>query len=177
MNPSPPVIRRAGPADAAVLSSLADRLFVQTFVEELKVPYPQADLEAFLAYANAPEAMARRLADPAFGVWMAEAGGEAVGYALAGAADIDFPGLEPAHGMLHRLYLAPAWRGAGLAGPLLNTALDWLETTYGSRPWLTVFSLNLRAQAFYARHGFERVGEYDYPVGGWTDREFVMRRR
>ncbi len=54
--------------------------------------------------------------------------------------------------------------------------LGWLIDTYSARPWLVVFSENHRAQRFYARYGFAKVGEYDYPVGEWTDREFVMRK-
>ena len=30
--------------------------------------------------------------------------------------------------------------------------------------------------ALYERHGFGKVGEYDYPVGAWRDREFIFRR-
>lgn len=170
------VIRRAVPADAQALSGLADRLFVQTFVEELAIPYPKADLESFLAYANGPNAMARRLGDPAVGVWLAEHEGRVVAYAVAGPADLPHPDLEPWHGMLSRLYLEPEWRGQGLAAPMLREALSWLEACYSPRPWLTVWIGNHRAQRFYARHGFEACGECDYPVGTWIDREIVMRR-
>jgi GNAT superfamily N-acetyltransferase len=172
----PPAIRRAAPADAAVLSALADRLFVQTFVEELAIPYPKADLAAFLAYANSEEAMGRRLADPAVAVWIAEHEDRAVAYAVGGPADLPHPGLERQDGMLHRLYLEPEWRGRALAGPMLDEALAWLEAHYSPRPWLTVYRDNVRAQRFYARRGFDLRGECDYPVGTWIDREFVMQR-
>jgi ribosomal protein S18 acetylase RimI-like enzyme len=78
--------------------------------------------------------------------------------------------------MLYRLYIARGLHGQGLAQSLMDAVLAWLVETYSARPWLVVFSENLRAQRFYARYGFEKVGEYDYPVGEWTDREFVMRR-
>jgi len=171
-----PVIRRAVPADAEALSALADRLFLQTFVEELKIPYPVADLAAFLAYANGVDAMDRRLRDPDVGLWIAEHDGQAVAYAMAAEADLPHPDLKLWHGMLSRLYLEPAWRGQGLAAPMLEAALAWLAETYSPRPWLTVWEGNHRAQRFYARHGFEACGACDYPVGAWIDREIVMRR-
>ncbi|MDY6925211.1 MAG: GNAT family N-acetyltransferase, partial [Pseudomonadota bacterium] len=35
---------------------------------------------------------------------------------------------------------------------------------------------NAKAQAMYAARGFEKVGEYQYPVGDWLDDEFILRR-
>jgi ribosomal protein S18 acetylase RimI-like enzyme len=172
-----PALRRAGPHDADTLSALANLTFMQTFVEDLAVPYPKADLDWFLDYANSPAAMAGRLADPATGVWLAELAGVAVAYMIAGPADLARDDLEPSDGMLHRLYLERSARGHGLGNRMMDEALVWLEAAYSARPWLVVFSENLRAQRFYARYGFEVCGEYDYPVGNWLDREYVMRRR
>ena len=171
------VIRRAVAADADQLSALANRTFIETFVEDLAIPYPKADLDWFLGYANSPAAMAARLADPKSAVWLAEDGGEAVGYMVAGPADLARDDLEPSDGMLHRLYVVRPAQGQGLAARMMDKALAWLTQTYSARPWLVVFSENVRAQRFYARYGFEVCGEYDYPVGSWLDREFVMRRR
>ena len=171
------VIRGAAMTDAVALSALANRTFIETFVEDLAIPYPEADLGGFLAHANSLEAMERRLADPAIGVWIVEQGGQPAGYAIAGPADLDFDGVQLSDGMLYRLYIQRGLHGQGLAQRLMDAVLAWLLATYGARPWLVVFSENHRAQRFYARYGFEKVGEYDYPVGEWTDREFVMRRR
>jgi ribosomal protein S18 acetylase RimI-like enzyme len=43
--------------------------------------------------------------------------------------------------------------------------------------WIGVWSENLGAQRFYARRGFEKVGEYGFPVGKTLDHEFILRRR
>lgn len=42
--------------------------------------------------------------------------------------------------------------------------------------WVGVWSGNLKAQKLYAAHGFEKAGEYQYPVGRWLDDEFILRR-
>jgi RimJ/RimL family protein N-acetyltransferase len=42
--------------------------------------------------------------------------------------------------------------------------------------WLGVWSGNDRAQAVYARRGFRKVGEYGFPVGDWTDHEYILRK-
>ena len=156
------IIRRASAADAETLSVLANRTFIETFVEDLGVPYPKADLDWFLEYANSPAAMARRLAEDGTAVWLAEAQGDAVGYMIAGAADLARDDLEPSDGMIHRLYLVRSAQGTGLAARMMDAVMTWLSSRYSLRPWLVVFSENIRAQRFYARYGFEVCGECDY---------------
>ena len=51
-----------------------------------------------------------------------------------------------------------------------------MRTNTAGALWIGVWSGNAKAQRLYAAHGFEKVGEYDYPVGAWRDREFILRR-
>ena len=44
------------------------------------------------------------------------------------------------------------------------------------RVWLGVWSGNTGAQRFYARRGFQIVGEHTYAVGDTIDEEYAMRR-
>jgi len=39
-----------------------------------------------------------------------------------------------------------------------------------------VWSENLRAQSLYRGYGFEKAGEYSFPVGETLDRELIFRR-
>ena len=172
-----PTIRRAVADDAEVLSALASRLFVQTFAEDFAIPYPAADLAAYLRASNGADVMAGRLADPAMAVWLAEDGGAAVGYAVTGPAKLPHADVRAADGMLNRLYVERDLKGSGLAATLMGLTMDWLTEHHGPRPWLNVYSGNLRAQRFYARYDFEVCGAYDDMVGTWPDREFIMRRR
>jgi diamine N-acetyltransferase len=69
-------------------------------------------------------------------------------------------------------------QGKGLGRLLMGVALDHLHDRYGDAPqWLGVWSENHRAQSLYRSHGFEKAGEYDFPVGATLDREFIFRRR
>ncbi len=170
------VIRVAGPGDAEVLSTLGWATFLDTFVHGFGIAYPPADLERFFAASYAPERCAGALADPARRAWLAERDGAAVGFATAGPCGLPHLDVRPDDGELHRLYVLPAEKGTGLAARLMNAALAWLERD-GARPlWLGVWSGNHRAQRFYARYGFAKAGEYDYPVGETRDHEFILRR-
>ena len=169
-------LRIAGPDDAEALSALGWETFLDTFVRGFALPYSPADLHAFFAASYAPDRFAALLADPARRAWIAERAGAAVGFATAGPCGLPHPCARTADGELHRLYVRGAEKGTGLAARLMDEALAWLERD-GPRPvWLGVWSGNHRAQRFYARYGFARVGEYDYPVGATLDHEFILRR-
>ena len=169
-------LRPAGPDDAETLSALGWETFLDTFVHGFAIPYPPADLDAFFAASYAPACFAALLADDARRAWIAERGGAAVGFATAGPCTLPHPDVRPGDGELHRLYVRRAEQGGGLAGRLMDEAMRWLERDGAGPVWLGVWSGNLRAQRFYARYGFERVGEYDYPVGRTLDHEFILRR-
>ncbi len=165
-------IRRALPADAERLA----RLGAETFSGAFAHLYPPRDLAEHLADAHAPARYAAWAADPAHGLWIAERDGQALGYALAGPCHLPHPEITPACGELWRLYVRQETQGSGLGGRLLALALDWLAAP-GRRLWIGVWSENHGAQRLYARHGFEKVGEYEFPVGETRDHEFILSRR
>ena len=43
--------------------------------------------------------------------------------------------------------------------------------------WVGVWEENFGAQRFYARAGFQHVGDYEFPVGRVRDHEFILRRQ
>lgn len=169
---SEPVIRRAALSDAEALS----RIGIETYAETFGHMYPPEDLEAFFAAAYGLEKTRRDLADPAKAAWLVEIDGALVGHALAGPCDLPHPDVTPTCGELKRLYLLKAHQGGGLGSRLLATVLEWLQRD-GPRPlWIGVWSENFGAQRLYGRLGFEKVGEYVFPVGETRDREFILRR-
>lgn len=165
-------IRRATIDDADTVSSLGARTFTETFAHL----YPVEDLETFLAYAYGLERTRRDLADPDKATWLLELDDEAIGYATAGPCGLPHADVKPGDGELYRIYVLKAFQGGGRGSLLLNTALDWLEKD-GPRPlWIGVWSENFGAQKLYDRLGFEKVGEYHFPVGETQDLEFILRR-
>lgn len=168
-----PTIRRAGPGDAALLSRLAARTFVETFGHL----YEPADLQAFLAEAYSEERQHTILSHPDYAVWLLEDGGEAVGHATAGPCGLPHPEVAAGDGELKRLYLLASHQSGGWGGRMLDTALQWLQRNGPCTLWIGVWSGNHGAQRFYARRGFRRVGEYLFPVGRARDLEYILRRR
>jgi ribosomal protein S18 acetylase RimI-like enzyme len=167
-----PAIRRATPADAEALASIGARTFADTFGHL----YPADDLAAFLAEAYGPERTARDLADPTKAAWLVEAEGAAIGYAQAGPCELPHPQVTAACGELKRFYFLKAWQSRGLGRRLFEETIAWLQADGPRDIWIGVWSGNLGAQRFYARHGFEKVGEYGFRVGRTVDHEFILRR-
>jgi ribosomal protein S18 acetylase RimI-like enzyme len=170
------MIRRAVSEDRDILAALGERTFRETFVEGFAIAYPANDLAQFVAQSYAPEVFADKLADPAQALWLAFAGDAPVGYANAGPCRLPHPEVQVGHGELYRLYLSQGQQGGGLGRRLMDAALAWLMRDYPGPLWLGVWSGNLKAQAFYARYGFEKVGDYEFPVGATRDHEFILRR-
>jgi ribosomal protein S18 acetylase RimI-like enzyme len=172
LTPTTPSIRRAVPADAAALAAIGRETFAEAFAHL----YPPTDLAAFLDEAHSVERAAADLANPTKAAWLVEADGEVVGYALAGPCKLPHPEVTPACGELDRIYLKAGRQGGGLGARLFAETLAWLAPDGPRRIWIGVWSGNLGAQRFYARHGFEVVGTYKFIVGGTQDRELIMRR-
>ncbi|MGE5566002.1 MAG: N-acetyltransferase family protein [Parcubacteria group bacterium] len=163
-------IRRATPEDAEALAEVGRATFVETFGHL----YPAEDLAHFLDQAHGLRRIEQILAHPRKASWIVEADGKVVGYALAGPCDLPHPDVRPEDGELKRLYLLKDYQGGGTGSRLLADALGWLEAQGCPRIWIGVWSENFGAQRLYARAGFKKVGEYEFPVGRVRDREFIM---
>lgn len=170
--PSDARLRRATLDDAQALSTLAARTFTETFGHL----YPPQDLADFLADAYAVEKQRTILAHPDYAVWLLEVGGEAVGHAAAGPCGLPHADVAPGDGELKRLYLVQGHQGGGNGTRMMRAAMDWLLRDGPRTLWVGAWSENLGAQRFYARFGFERVGQYIFPVGATRDLEFILRR-
>ncbi|PBJ84477.1 GNAT family N-acetyltransferase [Lysobacteraceae bacterium NML93-0399] len=165
-------LRRATLDDAQALSTLAARTFTETFGHL----YPPQDLADFLADAYAVEKQRTILAHPDYAVWLLEVNGEAVGHAAAGPCGLPHAEVAPGDGELKRLYLVQGHQGGGNGTRMMRAAMDWLLRDGPRTLWVGAWSENLGAQRFYARFGFERVGQYIFPVGETRDLEFILRR-
>jgi ribosomal protein S18 acetylase RimI-like enzyme len=165
-------IRRAEAADAPVLADLGARTFSDTFGHL----YPPEDLAAFLQSTHTVAKIAAELADPDWAHWLAEANGEAVGYAVAGPCGLPHAEVTSTCGELKRIYLLPAAQGGEAGAALMKAALCWLEAEGRAPVWLGVWSQNARALAFYQRRGFQQVGTYRFKVGETLDHELILRR-
>ena len=166
-------IRRATLQDVPQLAEIGAATFTETFGHL----YSPRDLRLFLENSRSEARYAKMVSDPRMGIWLAF--GEVphpIAYAVVGSCKLPVEQLESTAGEIQELYVRSGHRGLNLGTQLLNTALGWLHEQ-GFRPlYLGVWSENINAQRLYSRLGFEKVGEYGFPVGDHVDHEFILRR-
>ena len=73
-----------------------------------------------------------------------------------------------------RLYVAEAAKGTGVAAALMDWGVAWARQR-ASILYLSVFTDNHRAQAFYRRYGFSDVGRNAFRVGNHIDEDRFYR--
>ena len=159
--------RDATAADAEAIAELGRRTFVETFGHL----YSPDNLAIFLEghYATSWEAV---LASGA-AVRLAEAQGVPIAYARIDRPSLPFdPGDRPA-AELRQLYVDSAWHGHGVAVALMDWVLAEARRRGAADLWLSVFTENHRARAFYRRYGFVEVMPYKFMVGTHADKDII----
>jgi tRNA (guanine37-N1)-methyltransferase len=172
-----PIVRPATAADDSALAALA------------ALPFPlacppgstRADQEQFVAAHLSAERFAQYVADPGRTVLVADDGGELLGYTMLVAGEPSDDEVRAALRVrptveLSKCYVHPDHHGAGVSRALMAASLDAGRAAGAAGMWLGVNQLNARAQAFYARSGFERVGVKHFLVGTRVEDDFVYER-
>ncbi len=173
MLPDHLVIRRATAADAPALSAFGRRVFTATFEAENN----PADLAAYLDGAYTVAHQQADIADQSIDTLLLEIDGTLAAFAQVRVSDA--PSCVGAPGALElaRFYVDHGWHGRGVAARLM-TAVEAAAVARGADAlWLGVWERNLRAQAFYAKHGFTAVGSHTFLLGSDPQRDLIMEKR
>jgi diamine N-acetyltransferase len=173
----PVQVRRATTGDAPVLADVAAR----TFALACPPHVTQQAIDTFIAEVLSRECFDDYLADPARDLFLAEEEGDPAGYAMVvhgEPADPDVSGaltLRPT-AELSKIYVVPGHHGAGVSAALMASSLEAARRRGAAGVWLGVNQLNERAQRFYGKSGFERVGTKRFLVGDRYEDDFVYER-
>jgi ribosomal protein S18 acetylase RimI-like enzyme len=163
-------IRAAAPDDAIQLAAFAARVFVETF----GAANTEEHMRAYVENSFTPERLHAEITSPGSHVVVAEKGSAIVGYARLleqGVGTADRPGIE-----LVRLYVDSAYHGRGVADALMDACIAEAHRRRQPSMWLGVWEHNLRAQRFYARYGFVRVGEQIFMLDDDRQTDWIMER-
>ncbi|KAF0847570.1 GNAT family N-acetyltransferase [Nocardia caishijiensis] len=177
MTNSSVVVDRAGLWDAEALSDVA----TVTFPLACPPQATPADIEAFLTEMLSGDRFGEYLSDPDRTVLKAVDGDEIVGYAMLVAGrptdpDIDAQVSPGAVVELSKMYVLPGHQGTGVSTALMDAAVDTARAGGADAVWLGVNQDNERAQRFYGKHGFVRVGTKTMTVGSRVLDDFVFER-
>jgi GNAT superfamily N-acetyltransferase len=138
-------------------------------------------IATFIADVLSVECFERYLADPARDVFLAEDEVGATGYAMLVAGEPTDTDVQRALTLrptaeLSKIYVLPDRHGGGASRLLMEAALDAARGRGAAGAWLGVNQLNERAQRFYAKSGFARVGTKRFLVGDRYEDDYVFER-
>jgi diamine N-acetyltransferase len=170
-------VRRATPADAATLTQVA----AATFALACPPSVTQESIDAFVAEVLSQDRFEDYLADDVRDVFLSEDDGAATGYAMVVHGEPTDPDVRAVltarpTAELSKIYVMPGHHGAGTSRLLMAAAVDAARTRGAAGVWLGVNQLNERAQKFYAKTGFTRVGTKRFLVGARYEADFVFER-
>ena len=148
----------------------AARVFEQTF-GPTNTP---EDMQAYIARSFNVEQVTRELAAEHSTFFIAEARGSIAGYAriAAGQAPPEVRGEHPVE--LVRLYVDARYHGEGIAPRLMQACIAAAKEGGYRSIYLGVWEHNPRAQAFYHKWGFTRVGEQRFDLGHDVQADWIM---
>ena len=171
-------VSRAGLWDAEALSDVA----AATFPLACPPGASADDIEVFIDDVLSTARFGEYLSDPAKTVLKATNGKAIVGYAML----IDGEPTDSAVAALltvrptievSKMYVLPGHQGTGVSTALMDAAVAFARAHNFASLWLGVNQHNDRAQRFYAKHGFDRLGTRIFEVGSQTHDDYVMQRK
>ncbi|WP_206665747.1 GNAT family N-acetyltransferase [Pedococcus bigeumensis] len=182
-------VRRATPADSAVLAEVA----AATFALACPPRITQQAIDTFIADVLSVECFDGYLADPQRDLFLSVEvsgevsvdgsvdGGTTTGYAMVVNGEPTDPDVQSALTVrptaeLSKIYVLPDHHGAGTSRLLMEAAIDAAQTRGAEAVWLGVNQENERAQKFYAKSGFTRVGTKRFLVGDRYEHDYVFER-
>lgn len=168
-------IRRGTVGDAETLAPLAVKIFNDAFAAN---PLnKQEDMHAYIAEAFSLEQTRRELSDANTIFFIAEADAQMIGYAKLQEHSTEDCVSDTRPIELSRLYVLKDFHGQGIAGKLMDECFDIAERKNYQTMWLGVWEHNLRAQKFYEKLGFVKVGSHVFQLGNDAQIDWVMEKK
>jgi ribosomal protein S18 acetylase RimI-like enzyme len=131
-------------------------------------------MRAYVARSFNEGKITQELAAEGSTYFVAESQDAIAGYARTATGDVP-PGVTGERPIeLVRLYVDQPFHGTGLAHRLLQACIDDAKAHGHDSMHLGVWERNPRAQAFYDKWGFRKVGEQRFDLGGDIQTDWVM---
>lgn len=171
------MVRPARQGDAAVLARVA----AATFALACPPHVTQLAIDTFIADVLSHECFERYLADPERDLFVSMEDDLVTGYAMVVHGEPADPDVQTALTLrptaeLSKIYVLPDHHGAGTSRLLMESAIGAAKARGAAGVWLGVNQENERAQRFYAKSGFARVGTKRFLVGDRYEDDYVFER-
>ncbi len=167
--------------DAALADEIAEVAAI-TFPLACPPHSPPEAIRGFIEHNLSPTQFRNYIADDAAAVLIATDGSGVIGYCLVLHRDPPDPDVaavvvgQPVS-EVSKMYVLPDHHGAGASHALMDAAIDVATDHHSEVLWLGVNNENVRAQRFYAKKGFARVGTKTFNLAGVIEHDYVLSRQ
>ena len=167
-----PVLRKADFDDAAALSTLS----IKTFLETYSGLIAEKNMNEYMTETYSTENLQKELLDRSSTFFVAEGNEGFIGYCkfTKGVAPACVKTLNP--GEFARVYVDKKFQGTGFGRLFFNIRYELAQDLGCTGIWLSVWEKNLAGQEFHKKMGFVAVGDRPFQVGSDKQRDIIMFR-
>ena len=156
--------------DIEALQAIAKQTFTETFGSQNTAE----DLAKFLSEEYAFDKLKAEVENPESFYYFCYFEDELAGYLKlnVGAAqtELDYPeALE-----IQRIYVLQKYQGKRIGLAMMQQALAVAEELKTPQVWLGVWENNFKAQVFYQKSGFKKVGSHDFILGDDIQTDYIL---
>ena len=162
-------VRPGQPEDAENLTALAIQVWLHTYATQ----GISSTISSYVLSEFTPKRFAALLSEPTSALFVAEKDDNLLGYAVV-KGDTPCPVRSASKSELATLYVQGPFMGKGVGALLLKQAERWAMERAGTSVWLKTNPQNSRAIAFYAKHGYTKVGITFFELGGEKYKNLVL---
>lgn len=154
------------------------RLSIKTYRDTFAADNDPSELERYLSTTFTAPNLNQLLEDPNYHIWFLHHRSHVAGYFTLRDHPCPYETVQSAHPIeIHRFYIDGLYQGSGFGKQMMAFCLEQAKLLGADTVWLGVWEENQKAQQFYKKHGFNKVGQHDFWVGNDCQNDFLMQKR
>ena len=156
--------------DIKKLQTIAKQTFTETFGSQNTAE----DLAKFLNEEYDFNKLKSEVADPESFYYFCYFNDELAGYLKLNIGSAQTESDYPEALEIQRIYVLQKYQGQKIGLSMMQHTIAVAKKIKKSQVWLGVWKKNLKAQAFYRKSGFEKVGSHDFVLGDDIQTDYIL---
>ncbi|EGL99612.1 GNAT family N-acetyltransferase [Ligilactobacillus salivarius] len=156
--------------DIKKLQTIAKQTFTETFGSQNTAE----DLAKFLNEEYDFNKLKSEVADPESFYYFCYFNDKLAGYLKLNIGSAQTESDYPEALEIQRIYVLQKYQGQKIGLSMMQHTIAVAKKIKKSQVWLGVWEKNLKAQAFYRKSGFEKVGSHDFVLGDDIQTDYIL---
>ena len=156
--------------DIKKLQTIAKQTFTETFGSQNTAE----DLAKFLSEEYAFDKLKAEVENPESFYYFCYFNDELAGYLKLNIGSAQTESDYPEALEIQRIYVLQKYQGQKMGLSMMQHAIAVAEELKKPQVWLGVWENNFKAQAFYQKSGFKKVGSHDFILGDDIQTDYIL---